>query len=78
MSEPNLFATLPRNALHRPCRECGKPITLRKTPGGRWVPFEADPIVLKTVEVGGSLIRGGRIIEMLDADDRHQCRRNER
>jgi len=27
------------------------------------------------VQEGESLIRGGRVFEMLDADDRHQCRR---
>jgi hypothetical protein len=48
------------------------------TPGGTWVPFEADPVVLKVVEQGGSLIRGGMLLEMLNAADRHECRRDGR
>ena len=74
MNTPDLFATLPGTSLQRPCRECGEPITLKKTPGGRWVPFESDPVVVKIVQDGDSLIRGGRILEMLDAADRHTCR----
>lgn len=27
-------------AYRRPCRSCGKPINLRRMPGGQWVPFE--------------------------------------
>jgi hypothetical protein len=76
MSGPHLFATLPRHSINKPCDTCGEPITLRKTPGGQWVPFDADPVVLKTVQEGQSLIRGGRVLEMLDAADRHQCRRD--
>jgi hypothetical protein len=71
---PDLFATLPRHALARPCRTCGQPITLRCTPGGAWVPFESDPVVLSVQQEGASLLRGGRVIEMLDAADRHECR----
>ena len=78
MSGPTLIATLPRHSLHRPCRGCRKPITLRKTPGGAWVPFEADPVVLKVVQEGASLLTGARVFEMLDAADRHQCRRDGR
>jgi hypothetical protein len=35
--------------------------------------FDADPVVLKSIDDGGSLIRGGRVLHLLDAADRHHC-----
>jgi len=53
-------------------------ITLRCRPDGTWIAFDVDPVVLQTVQEGASLIHGGRVLEMLDAADKHQCRRDGR
>jgi hypothetical protein len=73
MSTPTLVATLPRTRFTKPCAQCGQLITLVKIQSGKYLPFEVDPIVLKTVQDGASLIRGGRVFEMLDDADRHRC-----
>jgi hypothetical protein len=71
---PTTIAVLPGGGKPRPCRDCGKPISLKQVAStGRWMAFEADPVVLKSIDDGGSLIRGGRVLHLLDADDRHRC-----
>ena len=72
MTTSALIATKPGASLSRPCRFCGKPITLRQLASGQWVPFEVDPVVLK---VTGNPIGSGTL-EMLDSADQHECGRN--
>lgn len=73
---PNTVAVLPGGGRPKPCRDCGKPISLRQVVStGRWMAFEADPVILKIADEGESLIRGGRIVHLLDWADRHQCER---
>ena len=71
---PTTIAVLPGGGRPRPCRDCGKPISLKQVAStGRWMAFEADPVVLRTVDERQSLIRGGRVLHLLDAADRHRC-----
>ena len=79
MTSPITIAVLPSSSHARPCRECSQPISLRQAVStGRWLAFEADPVVLSIIEDGGSLIRGGRILHLLDAADQHRCRTAQR
>jgi hypothetical protein len=73
VSTPTLIATMPGTRFTKPCARCGEPITLCKTASGKYLPFEVDPVVLKVVQDGESIIRGGRLFEMLDDADRHHC-----
>ncbi|HAM57536.1 MAG TPA: hypothetical protein DCQ64_19835 [Candidatus Rokubacteria bacterium] len=71
---PLTIAVLPGGGPPRPCRDCGQPISLKQVAStGNWMAFDADPVVLKTVDEGGSLLRGGRLVHLLDRADRHQC-----